>query len=196
VTVVARGYRSQDVFGWLEEVRDRRGMWVGSGGVRELEMLVHGYETARSLHHIDEGVPSMLHFPDWLRLRDRWSLSCGWAAAIEEHAGDRDPLDVFFGLVDEYRSLRPTVVCHAVLAADHVATGKRVRIGFDGVLPAPLRIDVVQYQPLPLHFLRFHPTSKKIVETCARRSSTFARRLLAPPAVTGSRACIVVLDDA
>ncbi|MEV6902000.1 hypothetical protein [Amycolatopsis sp. NPDC051372] len=42
-------------------------------------------------------------FAEWVRGRTGWSMSLGWAAAIERHAGDEDPLDVFFRLLDEYR---------------------------------------------------------------------------------------------
>lgn len=42
-------------------------------------------------------------FAEWVRVRTGWSMSLGWAAAIERHAGAEEPLDVFFRLLDEYR---------------------------------------------------------------------------------------------
>jgi hypothetical protein len=128
----------RNVFEWLDLVRARPSMFVGDLGLRCLENLTHGYQTALYAHHLDEGVPQMTsHFSSWLRLKKRWSLSCGWAFAIEEHAKDA-AWETFFELIDEYRKLLPTVRCYAILEQ------------------VPRRIDVVQYSPEPLHFLRLH----------------------------------------
>src|SRR5438094_210529 len=100
---------------------------------------------ALGVHHVEEGVPGMTgHFSAWLQLRKRWSLSCGWARAIVDHTRKgAKPLDVFFSLVDDYRKLRPMVLCHVVLGPQHAPTGKRCLIGLDRLLPPPLRIEVV-----------------------------------------------------
>ena len=133
-------------------------MYLGDGSLRDLETLVWGYHSALRVHHLDEGVPEMSrHFSSWLHLRKRWSLSQGWARAIEEHAKEgQEPLDVFFQLVEKYRTLRLRVLCRATLGPQHRPTGKRFVIGLDGRVEPPLEIDVVQYHPESLHFLRFH----------------------------------------
>jgi hypothetical protein len=149
----------QHIFDWLDRVRQRPGMWVGS--LRDLEMLVWGYYAALAVHHVDEGVPSMSrHFSSWLMLKKRrWSLCLGWADAIEKHIRKgTDPLDVFFRLTDEYRKLRPVVRCYAVLGPAHLPTGKRCEVGDGCSVSPPNKIEVIQYQPEPLHFLRVHYT--------------------------------------
>ncbi len=147
-----------NVFDWLDQVRQRPGMYLDDGRLRELETLIWGYYSALGVHHLDEGVPEMSrHFSSWLRLRKRWSLSQGWARAIEEHAKEGEvPLENFFQLVGEYRKLRPMVLCQACLGPHHSPTGKRCVIDLDGRVEPPLKIEVVQYDPEPLHFLRFH----------------------------------------
>lgn len=147
-----------NVFEWLDEVRERPGLYLVTGTLGELETLVRGYDLALGEHCLLEGVPTMgRHFSSWLRLRERWSLSCGWAKAIEQRTKPgQSPLELFFRLVDKYRRLRPVVLCHAKLGPQHIPTGRRCVIGFSGRLMAPQQIDIVQYHPEPLHFLRSH----------------------------------------
>ena len=146
------------VFDWLDRVRARPGMYVGDAtAVRDLESLVHGYYSALHVHGLVEPVPSMdRHFSTWLRIRRKWSLSCGWGLAIEEHSKPGQALINFFRLTDQYRRLAPVSVASARLGARHRPTGKRCRIGVDGRIARPTKIDVIQYQPEPIHFLRFH----------------------------------------
>lgn len=132
-------------------------MWIGDGDLRVLEYQVQGYCTALSAHAVDERVPSLRHFSDWIRLKREWS-TCGWASAIveaAEHAG-RTPLQLFFELIDEYRQLIPKQLAYVRLAPHHRPTGRHCVIGFGQLVAPPRRINVLQYAPEPLHFLRFH----------------------------------------
>jgi hypothetical protein len=133
-------------------------MYLGTGSLKELESLVHGYYTGLSVHGIVETVPMMTgHFMTWLNCHTMWSCSCGWAAAIEQSYPDRDKaLAKFFEFVDEYRKLKPVVLRTVRLAARHEPTGNRVRIGCNTLMKKPRRVDVIRYQPEPLYFLRFH----------------------------------------
>ena len=130
-------------------------MWIGSDSDLEvLETYVWGYLTALSEHHIDEGVPLPgRDFSTWIRMHNkRWEMACGWARAIKEHLrANEKPLDRFFELLDAYRQLRLVVRSRVTLQPRHLATGKHGRLG-----PPPQRIEIVQYRPEPLHFLRFH----------------------------------------
>jgi hypothetical protein len=97
------------VYELLEEVRQRPGMWVRRGSVRELETLLYGYWLALGAHDISESFE--LHralgpFGCWLRETRDWPMAEGWAAAIEAHSGDQPPIELFFNLLDEYRSTR------------------------------------------------------------------------------------------
>jgi len=145
--------RWRHVFDWLDEVRRRPAMFIRDGSLRELESLVHGYLTAQDVHGIDEGVPSLgRHFGTWLRLKTGWSLSAGWAYAIETNS--TDPLERFFAFTDSYRNLKPVPLARAALEPRHLPTGRRVVVGYDRLMPPPAHIDVVEYQPESLFFLR------------------------------------------
>jgi hypothetical protein len=146
------------VFDWLDHIRARPSMYIGRGSLRELSWMVNGYYAALTMNGIVEDVPAMHpHFDDWLHWRTGWpSLACGWAHAIaSRHPGDA-ALPAFFQFVDEYRRLRPCRVATVELGPDHQPTGKRVRIGSEGRIERPCRVDIVCYVPEPLHFLRFH----------------------------------------
>ena len=96
-----------DVYGILELVRLRPGMWVRQGSVQELSTMLFGYSLALQVHSVPERFdlhPALGPFADWLRATRGWSMVFGWATAIEENAGDSTPLDLFFSLLDEYRA--------------------------------------------------------------------------------------------
>jgi len=148
----------ENVFGWLDEIQQRPGMYLGatSKPLEDLQTLVHGYYSALSVHGLIENVPSMLHFSTWLYDRTRWSVSCGWAHAIASHSEHQSALGTFFSLISEFRTLRPTTLSFARLSERHQPTGVRTPIGFGGRVSRPDRVDVVQYAPEAIHFLRFH----------------------------------------
>lgn len=133
-------------------------MWLLQGSLQELQSLIWGYYTALGVHGIVEDVPQMdHHFTLWLLYRTEWSTCCGWAEAIKQrHKDPKKAFAAFFAFVDEFQKLRPTVVATVKLTARHNPTGKRCKIGLDGLMDRPDRIDIVRYRPEPLHFLRFH----------------------------------------
>jgi transcriptional regulator with XRE-family HTH domain len=145
--------RWRHAFDWLDEVRHRPAIFLRDGSLRELETLVLGYLTAQDVHGIDEGVPSLgRHFGTWLRLKTGWSLAAGWAYAIETNSAE--PLERFFAFMDSYRSLKPVPLVRATLEPRHLPTGRRVIVGHDRLMPPPAHIDVVEYEPESLFFLR------------------------------------------
>jgi hypothetical protein len=146
---------AQNVFHWLDSVRVRRSMYVQS--IAELETMVHGYYAALGTHEISENGPQLTqgHFGVWLRETTGWSLSAGWAYAIEHNAeSDVDVFDFFFSLVDQYRVLTPTVTARVTLQPQHQPTGKRCKYGHDKLMDLPEEILVVNYVPTSLNHLR------------------------------------------
>ncbi|MDY7232477.1 hypothetical protein [Hyalangium rubrum] len=140
------------IFDWLEQVRLRPSMFFSRLG--QLENMVYGYYAGLAVHAIHEDVPEMTsHFSTWLRYRYRsWSLSLGWAHAITSHTKDEQAAaEHFFELVEAYRKLRPVVRARVRLTARQL----------------PLeRIEVVQYAPKPLHFVRYHFGSRVVNGRC------------------------------
>nr|WP_257019732.1 hypothetical protein [Streptomyces sp. TLI_235] len=96
----------RDVYDVLEHVRLRPAMFVRNGSLEELMTLLNGYGIALHVHGIDEhsGLSPVGPFAQWLRGNHGWSMSCGWARAITDHAEDVPSLEAFFRLLDEWRA--------------------------------------------------------------------------------------------
>ena len=148
----------QNVFAWLDRIRARPAMWLRKSALRELQPLTFGYYCGLREHGIVESVPDFgQHFNDWLYYRTGWSCCQGWEVAFEQrYQTSEEAFVAFFEFVDEFRKLRPTLLCTVKLAARHKPTGKRVRFGLNGLMDKPIGVEVFRYRPEPLHFLRFH----------------------------------------
>lgn len=82
-------------------------MWVRGRSVRALETMLCGYSMALAVHDVPEYFeldPALGPFAAWLRETRDWAMAEGWAAAIEAHAESDSPIELFFGLLDEYRA--------------------------------------------------------------------------------------------
>lgn len=147
----------QNIFDWLDTIRERRSMHART--LSDLEQMIHGYYAALGVHGICESVPRMTqgHFGVWLREERRWSLSLGWANAIQQNIGsDPDALfQTFFSFVDQYRELQPTISAKVRLNDDHQPTGRRRKYGHDGLMDRPDEILAINYSPTSLNHLRF-----------------------------------------
>jgi hypothetical protein len=133
-------------------------MYVRNRDVRELETMVGGYYTALELRGIVEDAPSMSvrHFGVWLRHTRNWSAAAGWAHAIVQNADDRDPLEVFFELRDDFLALVPTTIAIVSLEPHHQLQRKSATTGIDEGATRPDRIEVRRYVPTGLHHFRWH----------------------------------------
>ena len=148
----------RNVFEWLDYVYARHENYMREESLTELSTLVWGYYDGLRAHAIVEDVPQMLrHFTNWLESQTGWHECWHWPQLIEKRYPDKKKSwEVFFGFVDKYRRLRSTRVCTVELAERHQRTGKRVSYGSGELLERPVRVDVIRYQPSPIHFLRFY----------------------------------------
>ena len=118
MTETARGRRAprepgelRDFYEFLEEVRLRPGMWVRGSSLTHLDSMLGGYRVASEIHGSAESFDFWDGpFSEWLwkRLGLGYSSSLGWAVEIERaaQAADVPPMEMFFALLDEYRSER------------------------------------------------------------------------------------------
>ena len=113
----------------------------------QLESILFGYQSALRVHSIDERSPCIGHFREWLEYETGWSVSCGWAFAIRDHVPAEYRTARFFEFIRRFEALRPVVVAGVDLADHHRSA--------DPNTERPDRLEVVQYQPEPLHFIRF-----------------------------------------
>lgn len=100
----------EDVYDYLDEVRLRPGIYVRGSSIFHLDSVLYGYRLACEIN----GIPSTADFEPggpftkWLgtRLDLGYESSLGWSAEIERaaEAADTPPLDLFFGLLDEFRA--------------------------------------------------------------------------------------------
>ncbi len=143
--------KPSNVFDWLDAIRRRPSMYLVRDHLYELESMIRGYDTALGLHHIDEEGPDIVsHFARWLYLRNKWGASQGWARAIYNHLPENTvPLDLFFELIDEFRTFKPIVLAHAVPKGKYIQPNGMVNKG-----ELPKQIFMVQYTPEPIFFLK------------------------------------------
>ncbi len=150
-------YKERNIYSLLESIEKRPGMFIQNESLQELSLLIWGYYSALHIHNLFENVPSMdRHFMGWLRYRTDWSCCAGWAFEIEQSvAEDEKPIDLFFFFVKEYRKLIPKLRSVVKLSPQHNPTGKRRTTGDLKLMEKPISIEIFQYDPEPLHFLKF-----------------------------------------
>ncbi len=110
-------------------------MYVGRGGVRELELFMVGWQYAMVSYGMDQpGRRFGEHFASWLRATRGWAVQAGWAKAIERNTEPgSDHLESFFTLAEEFASLKATPVAECRDRADQL-------------------YQLVCYKPTGLHF--------------------------------------------
>ncbi len=93
------------LFDWLDEARQRPGMFVREKSLAELESQCTGWEAACSAHGIDEaGKGFNARFRHWLRAEHGMSVARGWAEAIRrDAASDEEAWERFFSLLQAFR---------------------------------------------------------------------------------------------
>ena len=97
----------RSLFDWLDEARQRPGMFVREKSLVELESQCTGWEAALAAHGIDEpGAGFNARFRDWLRAEHGMSVARGWADAIlRESDGDvQAAWKRFFELLGAFRA--------------------------------------------------------------------------------------------
>lgn len=102
------------IFTLLDEIRRRPSQYVGLdadhrlGQMRNIELLLHGYQYALSAHGIREDVQDFhAAFSRFLEESRGWETACGPTAAIRDAVDDEEQAwNLFWSLVDEFRAAR------------------------------------------------------------------------------------------
>ena len=150
-------FERKNIFDLINIIKERTSMFIPDKSIKSLSTYLAGYESCLELHSIDEkGVPLFKHFGEWLKTKFNWNLSYGWAHAITENIEkQQDPLQRFYSVVNEFRKLRPEVVSTIKSPLNQ----KRITViqakKDENLILSPKKIEIIQYVPENLFFLRF-----------------------------------------
>ncbi|WP_157634914.1 hypothetical protein [Spirosoma panaciterrae] len=91
-----------------------------------MKSFLDGYLFATCTHHIknEEGFPPFLYFHEWARCKYRWRESTsGWANIIltETNHDEEIALQIFFEMIDEFKTLHPIRIEKAKLTTQNLA---------------------------------------------------------------------------
>ena len=156
-------FERKNIFDLINIIKDRTSMFIPDKSIKSLSTYLAGYESCLELHSIAEkGVPLFKHFGEWLKTKFNWNLSYGWAQAITENTEEQQvPLQKFYSLVNEFRKLQLEVV----LTMKSPSNQKRIPIiqakKDENLILSSKKIQIIQYIPENLFFLRFLHTKKK-----------------------------------
>ena len=94
-----------DLYEFLHRVKQRQGMYLGTGRLNELEIICYGYSIALDAHQIEEvGTDFWVEFSSWLCQKYEWAGNGRWSDEIVRNAGSEQAgIDHFFELMDEYK---------------------------------------------------------------------------------------------
>jgi len=154
-------FERKNIFDLIDIIKKRKSMFIPDKSIKSLSTYLAGYESCLELHSIvEKGVPLFKHFGEWLKNKFNWNLLYGWAQAITENIeNQQDPLKKFYFLVNEFRKLQPKVVSTIKSPLNQ----KRITIiqGKKDEILSPKTIQIIQYIPENLFFLRFLYTKKQ-----------------------------------
>ena len=94
-----------DLYEFLQKVKQRQRMYLGTETLNELEIICYGYSNALYAHQIEEvGTDFSVEFGSWLCQKYEWAGNARWSDEIVRHAGSEQAgIDHFFELMDEYK---------------------------------------------------------------------------------------------
>ncbi len=97
--------QSEYLYGLLQRIKERPGMYLGRRSLTRLSMLLMGYSLARQ----ELGLPLTEQekkfggFQEWIQSRFKITSSQGWDSIIVFYSADeRDALDNFFRLFEQF----------------------------------------------------------------------------------------------
>lgn len=101
-----------NVYEFLDQVRQRPGMWVRHRSLQHLDSILIGYRVAMEVHGIHEddfpfwGAGDRGPFEEWFQQRRAHHSALGWPIEIERdaEAAGVPAIELFFSLLDEYRA--------------------------------------------------------------------------------------------
>lgn len=153
---------------WIDAIRQRPGMYLGSKSLTALYHFLGGYELACSLHRIKDerlGLEIPCDFHDWVAYRTHFRESTlGWCRMIVATSpSEEEAFDRFFELLKEHSERLPRLVAELIHPVSNSWTSRN---GESYEVPGPEKVRIVTYTDDPGFFAlheseewadRFHP---------------------------------------
>jgi hypothetical protein len=104
---------------WIDAIRQRPGMYLGSKSLTALYHFLGGYQLACSLHRIKDerlGLKNPYDFHDWVAYRTHFRESTlGWCRMIVATSrSEEEAFDRFFELLKEHSERVPWLVAELI----------------------------------------------------------------------------------
>ncbi len=149
--------KCKNIFDLIDLIQQRTAMFIPDKSINSLKTYLDGYDSCMWVHGLIElDVPMFKHFGEWLaRMFNYQFTSLGWAYATQNTIDNKqDPLQLFFQLSRDFRKLQPQMVTSVKIEPHHQQTGIKSINGNGGSISIPLEIQVIQYKPERLFFVR------------------------------------------
>jgi len=141
-----------DIYELLDALRKRPGMYLGNSGRSSFNTLI-AFVTALEFANLEKGSPSFWGFSRWITGRvDGMSTSMPWYW-MEHEWGNEKAFEMFFELLDEYRTCKSICLCRAIIR-EHKP--KFFALSSDGkrIEPEkPFEVCVSQFAPANVYYL-------------------------------------------
>ena len=156
-------FERKNIFDLIDIIKEHISMFIPDKSIKSLSTYLAGYESCLKLHSIvEKGVPLFKHFGEWLKTKFDWNLSYGWAHAITENTEEQQvPLQKFYSLVNEFRKLQLEVVLTMKFPSNQKIIPIIQTKKDENLILSPKKIQIIQYIPENLFFLRFLYTEKQ-----------------------------------
>lgn len=143
----------KNIYGLLEIIRQRPGIYLGQRSLTALKGFIDGYSFAIVENNIlvEEEIPPFRQFHDWVARYYKWYEStAGWKNIILKEVGDEaKACDVFFELLELFKQRLPIIKYRVLLNSNHKRTGAIFRYSYIGgirtELALPQEIRIVHY---------------------------------------------------
>ena len=112
-------------FELIELIKKRPGLYIGNNNITSMQNFLDGYDFACLLNEIEHNnvYPLFWYFHEWTKEKYNWTSStAGWKNIILQENGNDEikSLEVFFELIDEFRTLKPISIEYVELEKENL----------------------------------------------------------------------------
>lgn len=167
-----------EIYKILDLIKIRPAMYIGDHSITALYSFLNGYSMALKRLSIEDHTDTLLPLPFWFfheyaaRKYGYYESTSGWRNMILDHTNhdERQGLDEFFVMYEQFKSLKIVRYAYAVLEPEHqqfyknnpYALYRMQAAGREPLFPQPLKVHLVELTP---GYLLLIETKEKYVLT-------------------------------